>query len=115
MVWQILFAVAVVAFVAVPLTIYLINRKKNEKASESDSKKEPIKGIDYTKNLQLHIKVGDRPLEWRLGQAYFNYAYELYPEETEKLRSTKVDCFYVDERIPAFLDALNKELTKLPD
>ena len=39
-----------------------------------------MKEIDYNKNIQLHIKVQNKPEEWRLGQAYFNYAEELYPE-----------------------------------
>ena len=66
--------------------------------------------IDFSKNIQLHIKVQNKPKEWRLGQAYFNYAYELYPEETEELRSTEYDCFYVDNRIPIFLEKLNEKL-----
>ena len=73
------------------------------------------KEIDFSKNVQLHIKVQNKPKEWRLGQAYFNYAWELFPKETDALRGTDVDCFYVDERIPDFLNALNEQLTKLPD
>ena len=72
-----------------------------------------MKEIDYSKNIQLHIKVQNKPEEWRLGQAYFNYAEELYPEETNQLRGTDKDCFYCDELVPAFLDELNKlTLTK---
>lgn len=41
-----------------------------------------MKEIDYSKNTQLHIKVQNKPEKWRLGQAYFNYAEELYPAET---------------------------------
>jgi len=59
---------------------------------------------------QLHIKVMNKPNEWRMGQAYFNYAYEMYPNETDKLRGTQYDCFYLDERIPKFLEELNKLL-----
>jgi len=69
-----------------------------------------MKEIDYSKNIQLHIKVQNKPKEWRLGQAYFNYAYELYPKETEELRGTEYDCFYVNERIPVFLEKLNEKL-----
>ena len=72
-----------------------------------------MKEIDYTKNTQLHIKVQNKPKEWRLGQAYFNYAYELYPKEVEELRGTEYDCFYADERIPIFLYALNMQLLKI--
>lgn len=58
----------------------------------------------------LHIKVMNKPNEWRMGQAYFNYAYEMFPNETDKLRGTQYDCFYLDERIPQFLEELNKLL-----
>ena len=59
---------------------------------------------------QLHIKVMNKPKEWRMGQAYFNYAYEMYPNEVDKLRDTQYDCFYLDEKIPKFLEELNKLL-----
>lgn len=71
------------------------------------------KEIDYSKNIQLHIMVQNKPKEWRLGQAYFNYAYELYPRDVNTLRGSNVDCFYVDAKIPDFLDALNKQLLGL--
>ena len=61
---------------------------------------------------QLHIKVMNKPKEWRIGQAYFNYAYEMFPDETDKLRGTQYDCFYLDERVPEFLEELNKLLLK---
>ena len=60
--------------------------------------------------IQLHLKVMNKPKEWRMGQAYFNYAYEMFPNETDKLRGTQYDCFYLDERIPKFLEELNKLL-----
>ena len=69
--------------------------------------------IDFTKNIQLHINVQNKPEEWRLGQAYFNYAEELYPEETNQLRGTEYDCFYNDEKIPNFLKKLNEKLLTL--
>ena len=69
-----------------------------------------MKEIDYSKNIQLHIKVQNKPEEWRLGQAYFNYAEELYPEESNQLRGTEYDCFYNDEKIPEFLEKLNEKL-----
>ncbi len=71
-----------------------------------------MKEIDYSKNIQLHIKVQNKPEEWRLGQAYFNYAEELYPEETNQLRGTEYDCFYNDKKIPEFLEKLNEKLLK---
>ena len=64
--------------------------------------------IDYTKNTMLHVEVQNKPKDWRLGQAYFNYAYSHFPNEVDQLRGTKYDCFYNDDKIQAFLDALNK-------
>ena len=72
-----------------------------------------MKEIDYSKNIQLHIKVQNKPEEWRLGQAYFNYAYELYPKEVNELRGTEYDCFYDNNKIPMFLEELNKKLLTL--
>ena len=66
--------------------------------------------IDYTKNIMLHIEVQNKPDEWRLGQAYFNYAYSHVPKEVDKIRGTDQDCFYEDNKIPEFLKALNKLL-----
>jgi len=74
-----------------------------------------MKEIDYSKNIQLHIKVQNKPEEWRLGQAYFNYAEELYPNEANQLRGTKYDCFYNDEKIPEFLEKLNEKLLTFND
>lgn len=72
-----------------------------------------INRIDFSKNIQLHTKVQNKPDEWRLGQAYFNYAEELYPEETNQLRGTEYDCFHSDEKIPEFLKKLNELLLKI--
>lgn len=69
-----------------------------------------VEQIDFAKNIQLHIKVQNKPEEWRLGQAYFNYAWALYPDETDALRGTECDCFYDDNKIPNFLAGLNKLL-----
>ena len=64
--------------------------------------------IDYGKIVPLHLAVQNKPKEWRLGQAYFNYAYQMYPKESDKLRGTNKDCFYHDELMPVFLEELDK-------
>lgn len=66
--------------------------------------------IDYSKNIMLHIEVQGKPNDWRLGQAYFNYAYNHFPKEVDKLRGSDHDCFYHDEKIGDFLNELNKLL-----
>lgn len=50
------------------------------------------------------------PHDWRNGQTLFNYAARKYPEATERLRSTMKDCFYQDAKIPAFIEALAKDI-----
>lgn len=40
---------------------------------------------------------------WRLGQSYFNVLHRLRPDLANKVRSTNLDTFYNDTRIPAFL------------
>lgn len=74
-----------------------------------------VKQIDFTKNTRLHAKVQNKPNEWRIGQAYFNYAYELYPNETDELRGTEYDCFYDNHKIPEFLEKLNEKLLEFDD
>ena len=45
----------------------------------------------------------------RAGQAAFNAATHVFPKEAEQARSTELDCFYLDERIPDFLAHIMKE------
>lgn len=60
----------------------------------------------------LFEKLKDKPQEWRDGQAIMNYASELYPKEVEVLSGTNVDCFYDDQKIESFIEALEFELKK---
>ncbi len=46
---------------------------------------------------------------WRKGQSVFNSAYELFPDEANKLRGSSVDCFHQDKYIEKFLKALELE------
>ena len=67
---------------------------------------------------ELKVKVLiEAPLlypEWRKGQAYFNYLYQLYPDVADKIRGTEFDPFYADhkknpdEEINKFLDYISK-------
>jgi hypothetical protein len=41
--------------------------------------------------------------EWRLGQAYFNFLAQDYPELAKEIAGTDIDPFYVDDRINDFL------------
>lgn len=42
--------------------------------------------------------------KWRKGQTYFNVLWQERPDLSKKIRGTDLDCFYMDERIPAFLE-----------
>lgn len=39
----------------------------------------------------------------RYGQAMFNEAHDLWPDEVNKIRGTDDDCFYNDDLVPKFL------------
>lgn len=49
----------------------------------------------------------------RLGQAVYNAAMELCPEETIKLKGTKYDPFYDDDRIKIFLNKIQEANKKV--
>jgi hypothetical protein len=57
----------------------------------------------------LHSLVNNKPKEWRIGQAYFNYLFQINPDLANKIRETQYDPFYADhtsnseERISNFL------------
>ena len=58
--------------------------------------------IEKIKQLSIN-----RPKEWRYGQAVFNIAYILFPEETDTFRGTSRDCYYDDNKVDIFLETLN--------
>lgn len=51
-----------------------------------------------------------RPQRIRYGQAIFNVTYKMYPNAVNKLRGTDLDCFYQDEKVDKFLNALENLL-----
>ena len=53
---------------------------------------------------------GDNPAQ-RWGQALFNTLFAVHPEVAEKVRSDfRVDPFYDDDRVPAFLEFVERHL-----
>ena len=54
--------------------------------------------------------LNNRPKEWRYGQAVFNYAYEVFPVEVDKIRGTEFDCFHNNNKVTDFLKALYYKL-----
>ena len=59
--------------------------------------------IEIKKNAAKKIKTNT---EIRYGQAIFNAAYAMFPYATNKLRNTKYDCYYHDDRVNDFLTQL---------
>jgi hypothetical protein len=54
---------------------------------------------------RCHI-IHKRNLHWRFGQTVMNVAINNLTQKAMPLVATDVDCFYDNDRIPAFLDAL---------
>lgn len=48
----------------------------------------------------------NRPPRWRKGQFAFNALHDARPDISEELRTSCLDPFYNDNRIPAFLEAV---------
>lgn len=46
---------------------------------------------------------------WRKGQTYWNVLDGARPDLTERLRATKLDPFYNDDLLPAFLSWVEQE------
>lgn len=63
-------------------------------------------------SLIILEKANNRPEQWRFGQAVFNYAYDMYKMETNKLRGTNYDCFYNDSKVEIFLEKLEELLAE---
>ena len=59
--------------------------------------------IEIKKEAAKMIKANT---EIRYGQAIFNAAYAMFPYATNKLRNTKYDCYYHDDRVNDFLTQL---------
>lgn len=58
---------------------------------------------------ELKKKVDHRPAGWREGQAYFNYAYSMWPELVDKTRGMHgVDPFHVDAYVAKFIEYLKE-------
>lgn len=67
----------------------------------------------HSRNIDKIIEQADnRPSYIRYGQAVFNEAYILYPNETDQLRGTEFDCFYRDDKVNIFLEKLEKIIEK---
>lgn len=50
--------------------------------------------------------------EWRKGQNVFNSVHSLYPDIANELRGGDTDCFYNDNKIDEFLNALFQKLAE---
>lgn len=59
--------------------------------------------IEIKKEAAKLMKVNT---EIRYGQAIFNAAFTMFPYAVNKLRNTKYDCYYHDDRVNDFLTKL---------
>jgi hypothetical protein len=50
--------------------------------------------------------------EWRIGQAYFNVLSTVNTDLAERVRASRIDPFYRDERLPFFLSFVGEEWAK---
>jgi hypothetical protein len=48
---------------------------------------------------------------WRAGQTAFNVLWDMRPDLSEQVRSTSLDPFYVDERLPEFYEFVKENWT----
>lgn len=55
---------------------------------------------------EIISEANNRPQHIRYGQAIFNIAYKMYPDVVNNLRGTDFDCFYRDENVDKFFNAL---------
>jgi hypothetical protein len=53
----------------------------------------------------------DKP-HWRRGQTVFNVLYQLRPDLAERIRTTDLDPFYLDNRVPWTLAWIEDEWDK---
>lgn len=61
---------------------------------------------EYLAKVQYAIQLNP---DWREGQAYFNTLYQWRSDISETIRSTLIDPFYSDDKIPAFLEEVSKQ------
>ncbi len=65
--------------------------------------------IDRQKILDLALEMRSDNIRLRMGQSISNAAYFLYSVETNHCQFVKrIDCFYDDSKIEAFLKALEE-------
>jgi hypothetical protein len=57
-------------------------------------------------NLSDYLKHDNS--QWRYGQSLFSALNILDPETADKIRATKNDCFYQDNRVPVFIIKVNE-------
>jgi hypothetical protein len=65
--------------------------------------------MTYTEYFQIVYKRFYKTEE-RFGQACFNVLAEVKPDLAERVRGTKIDPFYIDERFPEFEQFLTQNL-----
>ncbi len=60
--------------------------------------------MSYGKYLSECGRIYKQQSSWRKGQTYFNVLVQVRPDLSERIRTSHLDPFYLDERIPEFLE-----------
>ena len=60
--------------------------------------------MSYETFITTCMRMRTRNPAWRKGQTYYNVLSQVRPDLCERIRTSKLDPFYMDERIPAFLE-----------
>ncbi len=61
---------------------------------------------DYV--ILCHLEFVSNPT-WRVGQTYFNVLHNVRPKLANSIRSSTLDCFFRDQKLPAFLEYVASE------
>lgn len=69
-----------------------------------------MKTLEEFRNEVLDYAYNHKPVEWRYGQAVFNYIDEHYNVARRVQFIDKIDCFYNDELIDQFILLSYKQL-----
>lgn len=83
--------------------IFRENKTLNQKRNQISSMMDEITSLDIISIKREAAKLIRVNTEIREGQAIYIAAQKMFPKAVDKLKHTKVDCFYEDSRIDSFL------------
>jgi len=66
--------------------------------------------ISYSSIIKKALSLKKDHPELRLGQLVFNITYDISSGKADKLRSTKFDCYYDDNKIYIYIEKFCEDL-----